>query len=132
MAAISDPISDFLIRFKNASRAGNETFTSPHSKMRESIAGILKDQGYIWGFEVKKDGKFPELLVKLRFTDGTSALTDLKRISKPGLRQYVGADEIPRIMNGLGIAIVSTSKGVMTGHAAKKQKLGGELLAKVW
>lgn len=133
MAVISDPISDFLIRLKNASRAGNETFIAPYSKMKGEIARILKDEGYIWNYEVKTDGKFPEIEVKVKYTDsGKAVLTDLKRVSKPGLRRYVGAGEIPRVLNGLGISIVSTSKGLKTGTHARKEKLGGELLAYVW
>ena len=133
MAALSDPISDFLTRLKNASRAGNDSFRAPYSKAKEEIARILAEEGYIWNFEVKKDGKFPELQVKVKYADsGAPALTDLKRMSKPGLRQYVGAGEIPRVLNGLGITIVSTSKGVMTGAKASRQNVGGELIAKVW
>ena len=132
MAVLSDPISDFLTRFKNASAAGNETFSAPHSKMKVEIARILEEQGYIWGYEVKTSGKFPEIVVKNKFQDGKAALTDLKRVSKPGVRRYVGADEMPRVLNGLGIAIISTSKGLMTGHSAKRSNLGGEVLAHVW
>lgn len=133
MAVLSDPISDFLTRLKNASRAGNESFTAPHSKMKESIAQILQDEGYIWNYEVNKDGKFSELVVKVKYTDkGEAVLTDLKRVSKPGRRSYVGAGEIPRVLNGLGISIVSTSKGLKTGAAARKEKLGGEVIAFVW
>ena len=133
MAVLSDPISDFLTRLKNASRAGNESFTAPHSKIKESIAQILKDEGYIWGYEVENDGKFPELKVKVKYSDsGVAVLTDLKRVSKPGIRRYVGAGEIPRVLNGLGISIVSTPKGLKTGTAARREKLGGELLAFVW
>ena len=133
MAVLSDPISDFLTRLKTASRAGNDSFTAPFSKAKAEIARILAEEGYIWNFEVKTEGKFPEILVKVKYTDkGTPALTDLKRMSKPGLRQYVGAGEIPRVLNGLGITIVSTSKGVMTGAKAARQYVGGELIAKVW
>lgn len=132
MAVLSDPISDFLTRFKNASRAGNAEFTAPFSKQKAEIARILKEQGYIWGYEVETTGQFPELKVKTKFTDGKSALTDLKRVSKPGRRRYVGAGEIPRVLNGLGISVISTSKGLMTGHEAKRQKLGGEHLANIW
>ena len=132
MAVLSDPISDFLTRFKNASRAGNEEFTAPSSKMKVEIARILKEEGYIWGYEVDDSGQFPVLKVKTKTVDGKSALTDLKKVSKPGRRQYVGAGEIPRVLNGLGISILSTSRGLMTGAAARRQKVGGELLAQVW
>lgn len=133
MAVISDPISDFLIRLKNASRAGNEAFTAPHSNMKEAIARILQDEGYIWNYEVDSTGKFKEIKVKVKYADnGTPVLTDLKRVSKPGTRRYVGAGDIPRVLNGLGISIVSTPKGVKTGATARREKLGGEILAYVW
>lgn len=133
MAVLSDPISDFLTRLKNASRAGNESFTAPHSKTKEAIAKILQEEGYIWNYEVDSTGQFPELKVKVKYSDnGVAVLSDLKRVSKPGIRRYVGAGEIPRVLNGLGISIVSTSKGLKTGTAARREKLGGELLAFVW
>ncbi|BDS08765.1 30S ribosomal protein S8 [Oceaniferula spumae] len=133
MAVLSDPISDFLTRLKNASSAGNEFFTAPHSKIKEEIAKILEAEGYIWNYEVDTDSKFKELKVKVKYSDnGTPVLTDLKRVSKPGIRRYVGAGEIPRVLNGLGISIVSTSKGLKTGTHARKEKLGGEVLAFVW
>jgi len=101
--------------------------------MKAEVARILAEEGYIWSFEIKKDGKFPEIQVKVKYDDnGIPALTDLKRMSKPGLRQYVGAGEVPRVLSGLGITIVSTSKGLMTGAAASRTNVGGELIAKVW
>jgi small subunit ribosomal protein S8 len=132
MAVLSDPISDFLTRFKNASRAGNAEFSAPSSRMKVEVARILKEEGYIWSYELDESAQFPVLTVKTKFVDGVSALTDLKRVSKPGRRQYVGAEEIPRVLNGLGISILSTSRGLMTGSAARRQKIGGELLANVW
>ena len=129
---VSDPISDFLTRLKNASRAGNDKFSAPFSKIKAEIARILKEEGYIWSYEVDTSGKFPQLQVKTKFVDGTPALTDLKKVSKPGRRQYSGSQEIPRVLNGLGISIVSTSKGIMTGAQARRQNVGGELLAYVW
>ena len=132
MATLTDPIADFLIRLKNASRAGNDSFKAPHSKMKVEIARILKEEGYIWNYEVDTSAKFPELVVKTKFVDGVPALTDLKRISKCGRRKYSGSQEIPRVLNGMGISIISTSKGLMTGHKAKKDKVGGEIIAFVW
>jgi small subunit ribosomal protein S8 len=132
MGVITDPISDFLIRLKNASRARNNTFTAPSSKMKVELARILKEEGYIWGYEVDDSGQFPELKVTTKFVDGVPALTDLKRVSRPGRRHYVGAGEMPRVLNGLGISIISTSRGVMTGTHAKRENVGGEVLAKVW
>jgi small subunit ribosomal protein S8 len=131
MAVLTDPISDFLTRFKNAARAGNETFTAPYSKIKADIAEILKQEGYLWKYEVVT-GERIELKVSPKFVDGRPVLTDLKRVSKPGRRQYVGSQEIPRVMSGLGISILSTPKGVMSGTSAKRQKLGGELLANIW
>ena len=131
MAVLTDPISDFLTRFKNACRAGNEEFSAPYSKIKADIAGILQEEGYIWNFEVVT-GDRTTLKVKPKYLDGRSILTDLKRVSSPGRRHYVGSNEVPRVMSGLGISILSTSKGVMSGGNAKRQKLGGELLANVW
>ncbi|MDX1680575.1 MAG: 30S ribosomal protein S8 [Akkermansiaceae bacterium] len=131
MAVLTDPISDFLTRFKNAARAGKEEFTVPHSRIKADIAKILQEEGYIWNFEVQT-GSITEIKVKPRYVDGRAVLTDLKRVSRPGRRHYVGSGDIPRVMSGLGIAVLSTSKGVMSGGSAKKQKLGGELLAYVW
>ena len=132
MATLTDPIADFLSRLKNASRAGNDSFKAPHSKMKVEIARILKEEGYIWNYEVDTSAKFPELIVKTKFVEGVPALTDLKRISKCGRRKYSGSQEIPRVLNGMGISIISTSKGLMTGHQAKKDKVGGEIIAFVW
>ncbi len=132
MPVLSDPVSDFLTRLKNASRAGNDEFRAPYSKIKAEIARILKEEGYIWNYEVDSSGQFPELRVKTKFVDGRPALTDLKKVSKPGRRRYVGAREVPRVLNGLGVAIVSTSRGVMTGTHAQRQNIGGELLAYVW
>ncbi|MDB6080286.1 MAG: hypothetical protein JWO82_4033 [Akkermansiaceae bacterium] len=134
MAVLSDPISDFLTRFKNCARAGNETFTAPFSSKKANIAKILQEEGYIWNYEVVTSALTgrPELKVKTRYVDGRPVLTDLKRVSKPGRRVYSGFDEIPRVLNGLGIAIVSTSKGIMSGATAKRHQLGGEIIAIVW
>jgi len=131
MAVLTDPISDFLTRFKNAARAGNEEFTAPYSKIKADIAEILKQEGYLWKYEVVT-GERTELKVSPKFIDGRPVLTDLKRVSKPGRRQYVGSQDIPRVLSGLGISNLSTSKGVMSGASAKRQKLGGEILANIW
>ena len=132
MSALSDPISDFLTRLKNASRAGKDDFRAPYSKMKGEIARILQQEGYIWAYEVDTAGKFPEILVKTKYLEDTPALTDLKRVSRPGLRRYVGVDDLPRVLGGLGISILSTSRGVMTGIQARKANIGGEVLAYVW
>ncbi len=131
MAVLTDPISDFLTRLKNACRAGNEEFTAPYSKIKADIAEILKQEGYIWNYEVVT-GKPVQIKVRPKYLEGRAVLTDLKRVSTPGRRHYVGSQEIPRVMSGLGITIISTSKGVMSGAKAKHLKLGGELIANVW
>ncbi|WP_018970531.1 30S ribosomal protein S8 [Rubritalea marina] len=133
MAVLSDPVSDFLTRLKNASAAGNESFSAPYSKMKEAIANILAEEGYVWKFEVSGEGVQKTITVTVKYSDaGKAVLTNVKRVSKPGLRQYVGAGEVPRVLNGLGISILSTSKGLLTGSAAKKQNVGGEHLANIW
>ena len=131
MAVLTDPISDFLTRLKNACHAGNEAFSAPYSKIKADIARILMEEGYLWNYEVVT-GTRTTIKVKPKFIDGRPVLTNLKRVSTPGRRHYVGADEVPRVMSGLGISILSTSKGVMSGGNAKRHKLGGELLANVW
>lgn len=133
MAVLSDPIADFLTRVKNAGIARNESFTAPHSKIKAEIARILAEEGYIWSYEVQGEGKDKVIKVKTKFTpEGKAIVTDVKRCSKPGRRQYVHSSEIPTVMNGLGISIVSTSAGMMTGAKARKQQIGGELIALVW
>ena len=133
MAVLSDPISDFLTRVKNAGSARNEVFTAPYSAIKAEIARILQAEGYIWSYEIVGEGKDKAIKVKSKFTnEGKSIITDVKRVSKPGRRVYVPSAEIPTVMNGLGISIVSTSRGMMTGAQARKQQIGGELVALVW
>lgn len=130
---MTDPIADLLSRLRNASRARKEEFTVPYSKLKSEIARILQKEGYIAGFELETPEKgHPQIKIKNKFVNKTSAIAGLKRVSRPGLRRYVGADEIPRVLGGLGIAVLSTSRGVLSGHEARKQKVGGELLAYVW
>ena len=133
MAVLSDPIADFLTRVKNAGVARNEGFTAPYSGIKAEIARILQAEGYIWSYEIVGEGKDKAINVKSKFTnEGKSIITDVKRVSKPGRRVYVPSAEIPTVMNGLGISIVSTSSGMMTGAKARKLKIGGELIALVW
>jgi small subunit ribosomal protein S8 len=128
---MSDPISDMLTRIRNASRALLPAVEMPHSRMKESLAQILKKEGYV--AEVSVDGKtIKKLKIQLKYQGKKNVIEGLKRISKPGLRKYVGSTEIPRVLAGLGISIVSTSEGVMTGTQAKKKNLGGELLCYIW
>ena len=126
-----DPISDMLTRIRNAQRALLPVVEMPHSKIKESIAHILKKEGYV--SDVAVEGKFPKAIkLKLKYEGKKGVIEGLRRISKPGLRHYVGATEIPRVLGGLGITVVSTPEGVMTGTQAKKKNLGGELLCYVW
>ncbi|WP_009963518.1 MULTISPECIES: 30S ribosomal protein S8 [Verrucomicrobium] len=132
MSVLTDPISDFLTRIKNASRAAKEGASAPYSKIKAEVARILQEEGYIWSYEVQPNDGKPQIQVKLKYQGKTPAITDVKRVSKPGLRHYVGVDDVPRVLGGLGITILSTPKGVMTGAKARKANVGGELLAKVW
>jgi small subunit ribosomal protein S8 len=132
MAVLTDPVSDFLTRWKNASSAKKESFTAPFSRLKAEVARILQEEGYIWSYEVDTSGAHPVISVKTKFTNNRAVLTGIKRVSKPGRRQYVQVSEIPRVLGGLGIAILSTPRGVMSGAQAKKQRVGGELLALVW
>lgn len=132
MSNLSDPIADFLTRLRNASRAGKSELLAPYSKIKAEIARILKQEGYITNYEVDTTGQFPQIKVVTKIVNRTPAITGLKRVSKPGLRKYVGVEEIPRVLGGMGITILSTPRGIVTGREAKKQNVGGELLAMVW
>ncbi len=132
MSNLSDPIADFLTRIRNANTAKKGDLLVPYSKIKAEIARILKQEGYITDYEVDTKGQFPQIKVTNKLENRTSAITGLKRISKPGLRKYVGAGEIPRVLGGMGISILSTPRGIVTGREAKKQNVGGELLAYVW
>ena len=132
MSHLSDPIADFLTRLRNSVGAGKAETNAPFSKEKAEIARILKQEGYITDYQVDTTGAFPELRVINKFVNRTPAIKGLKRISKPGLRRYVGSQEIPRVLGGLGISILSTPRGIVTGREAKKQNVGGELLAYVW
>ena len=132
MSQLSDPIADFLTRLRNANSARLTEVVLPYSKIKAEIARILKQEGYITNYEVDTTGQFPQIKVISKMVNRTSAITGLKRVSKPGLRKYVGATEIPRVLGGMGISILSTPRGIVTGREAKKQNIGGELLAYVW
>ncbi|HEV2392912.1 MAG TPA: 30S ribosomal protein S8 [Verrucomicrobiae bacterium] len=128
---MNDPISDMLTRIRNANRALLPMVDVPHSRMKESLAGILKREGYINDFAV--EGQLPKTIkLRLKYQGKKSVIEGLRRISTPGLRRYVGSTEIPRVRGGLGVAVLSTSEGVMTGLQARKKNLGGELLCYVW
>jgi len=130
---ISDPIADMLTRVRNASRARHTEVVVPASRTKREIARILVEEGFIAGVQEERAGPGNVLRLQLKYVDGkVPVVSGLKRISKPGLRVYAGKTEIPRVLGGLGIVIVSTSRGIMTGAQAKKAELGGEILAYVW
>jgi small subunit ribosomal protein S8 len=130
---MTDPIADMLTRIRNGNHAKHESVDIPASNIKKELANILLSEGYIKGFDVIEDGKQGLIRVELKYTDDKGrVITGIKRISKPGLRVYVRQDEIPRVLGGLGIAVLSTSKGIQTGKNAKKQGVGGEVICYVW
>ena len=130
---ITDPIADMLTRIRNANSAKHETVDIPASNMKKAIAQILLDEGYIASYKVIDDEKQGVIRVTLKYTENRAqVITGLRRVSKPGLRIYSNVEDMPKVMKGLGIAIVSTSKGIMTDREARKQNVGGEVLAFVW
>ena len=133
MAVVTDTIADMLTRIRNANSMGYEEVTVPASKLKVELARILKEEGFIKEYKVVSENVEKNILLTLKYGNKKEkVITGLKRISKPGLRVYVKSDEVPRVLNGLGIAIISTSKGIMTDKEARKQNLGGEVLAYVW
>ncbi len=133
--SMTDPVADFLTRIRNGIQAAHETVEIPSSKLKVEIARILAEQGYIRSYDVRADeGKPGEtLVIELKYTESrVSVISGLKRVSRPGRRTYVDAKHIPKVLGGMGTVIVSTSKGVMTGHDARRQKVGGEVVAEVW
>ena len=132
--AMSDPIADMLTRIRNANTAKHDTVDVPASKMKLAIAEILLKEGYIKSYDVEEVGRFKNIHITLKYNKdkSTKIITGLKRISKPGLRVYAGAEELPRVLGGLGIAIISTNKGVMTDKEARLANVGGEVLAFIW
>lgn len=131
--SMSDPIADMLTRIRNAGSARHETVDIPNSKMKKAIAEILLEEGYIKSFQLIDDGTQGIIRVTLKYLPGKEkAIQGLRRVSKPGLRVYAGAEELPQVLRGLGIAIISTSKGIMTDKKARAQHVGGEVLAFVW
>jgi len=128
--SMSDPIADMLTRIRNGQSASKAEVAMPASKMKQSIAAVLKDEGYISDFSVSEDAK-PEMFVSLKYYDGKPVIESIKRISRPGLRIYKNKDELPKVLNGLGIVILSTSKGMMTDRAARAAGIGGELICSV-
>ena len=130
---MTDPIADFLTRIRNAVKANHKVVVAPGSKIKEAITRILFEQGYILAYKFDKDEKgHPIIKIALKWNDKTNAIKDLKRVSRPGLRQYSSVADMPRVLNGLGTAIVSTSKGIMTGANAVRENVGGEVLCYIY
>ena len=129
---ITDPIADMLTRIRNASRNKFEKVSMPSSKMKENIAKILKDEGYITDYSVSSKEAKKEMTITLKYFNGASVISGIKRISKPGLRIYANCEELPKVLNGLGIAIISTNKGLLADKEARAQNVGGEVVAYVW
>ena len=131
--SMTDPISDLLVRLRNGATAKHEQVVLPSSKIKAAIVQILRDEGYIEEYSLREDPVQGSITVRLKYTQsGDRVITGLERVSKPGRRVYCGKDEIPKVLNGLGISILSTSKGIMTGSACRRAGVGGEILCNVW
>ncbi|MFV8469624.1 30S ribosomal protein S8 [Mycoplasma sp. Sp48II] len=129
---ITDPIADLVVRIKNANIRKHKTVTIPYSKQKEAIVKLILDEGYIASYAVEGEGVDKNIIVTLKYKKNKSAIVDFKRVSKPGLRVYVKAEEIPSVISGFGTVIISTSKGLMTGKEARKENVGGEVIAYIW
>ena len=132
MSTVTDPIADLLARIRNAAHAQKVDMFVPYSKIKTEVVRILKDEGYISEYSIDTSAAHPRIKITNKMVNRSSAITGLRRVSRPGLRRYVGADEVPRVLGGMGVAILSTPRGVLSGREAKKQKVGGELLAYIW
>jgi small subunit ribosomal protein S8 len=130
--SVTDPIADYLIRIRNAISAGHEKVDIPHSRVKVEITKILKEEGFIANYKVQEDAIQGSIRIFLKYSDGESVITGLKQVSRPGCRIYAVTEKVPKVMGGLGVAIVSTSKGIMTGHETHKQGIGGEVLCEIW
>ena len=131
--SMTDPVSDYLTRLRNALKAEKKTVDIPSSKFKEALSGILKKTSFIEDYKViDTEKKFKMLSIKLKYSDGESVILGLRRISRPGIRRYVNYEDIPRVRNGFGIAVVSTSKGLLTDREARNMKVGGEVVCEVW
>lgn len=130
--SMQDPLSDMLTRIRNAQMAGKTSVDMPGSKLKNAVASVLKDEGYIADFEARVDGVKPRLRMDLKYFEGKPVIAEIDRVSRPSLRRYSGSDELPSVRGGLGIAIISTSRGVMTDRAARAAGVGGEVLCTVF
>jgi small subunit ribosomal protein S8 len=129
---MTDPIADLLTRLRNAGQAGHRWVDMPPSKLKVAIARLLKDNHYVFDYKVLDDGRHGVLRIYLKYHDGQPVIRHLERVSRPGRRHYVGADDVPRVRNGLGMAILSTSQGLMSDQSARSERVGGEVMALVW
>ncbi len=132
MSVPSDPIADLLTRLRNASQARKNEFTVPYSKMKSDIVHILKREGYVTDVSLDTTAVHPVLKIRAKYVNKSSAIVGLQRVSRPGLRKYVGSKEIPRVLGGMGVALLSTPLGVLTGQEARRRNVGGEVLAYIW
>jgi len=132
MSTVTDPIADLLARVRNGAHAQKQEMFVPYSKIKTEVVRILKEEGYITDYSIDTQGAHPRIKITNKFANRSSAITGLRRVSRPGLRRYVGAQEIPRVLGGMGTSILSTPRGILSGREAKKQNVGGELLAYVW
>lgn len=132
MSSVSDPVADFLTRVRNGSRSGVTCLSAPHSRLIGEVARILVEEGFLDGTSTETVGGFKRLSVRLKYVNGRSVISNLQRVSRPGLRRYVPAGGIPRVLSGIGISILSTSCGVLSSREARRRNVGGELLAFVW
>ena len=132
MSTVTDPIADLLARVRNAAAAQKPEMFVPYSKIKAEIIRILKDEGYIVDYSVDTEAAHPRIKITNKMANRTSAITGLKRVSRPGLRRYVGAQEIPRVLGGMGVAILSTSNGLITSRTAQEQGVGGEVICFIW
>jgi len=132
MSTVTDPIADLLARIRNGAHAQKVEMLVPYSRIKAEIVKILKEEGYITDYVVDTEAAHPRIKITNKLVNRSSAITGLRRVSRPGLRRYVGAADIPRVLGGMGVAILSTPRGVLSGRQAKKQNVGGELLAYVW
>lgn len=130
---LTDPIADMLTRLRNANLALHDTVEMPASKLKTEVARVLRESGYIADYEVREEGSYPDLVVRLKYDrDRRRVISGLERVSRPGRRVYVDRADVPRVLGGMGIAVMSTSQGVITGHEARRRGIGGEVLCSVW
>jgi small subunit ribosomal protein S8 len=132
MSTVTAPIAHLLARVRNGAHAQKQEMFVPYSKIKTEVVRILKEEGYITDYSIDTQGAHPRIKIMNKFSNRSSAITGLRRVSRPGLRRYVGAQEIPRVLGGMGTSILSTPRGILSGREAKKQNVGGELLAYVW